>query len=130
MLLTLKISGREPTFVTFAVVRGRRRGRRSGTRELASFEEMMLQGMEAAHNSPVVLRNEKDAQTCVQEAFCVRFGPCGDFVAQMGRLGCSLRAKKHCLTPALKKNRTAILQQILTRGSCQRATRRLIGDDY
>ena len=60
--------------VKFVVLKKRQEQDAAQEHELASFEEMMLPHMDAAHNlAKWLLRNEQDAQDVVQEAYLRAF---------------------------------------------------------
>jgi RNA polymerase sigma factor (sigma-70 family) len=73
--------------------------------ELASFEEMMLPHMDAAHNlAKWLLRNEEDAQDVVQEAYLRAFKSFGGFHGSNGRAWLLTIVRNTSYT-LLKKNR-------------------------
>src|SRR5947208_13710127 len=60
--------------VKFVVLKKRQEQDAAQEHELASFEEMRLPHMDAAHNlAKWLLRNEQDAQDVVQEAYLLAF---------------------------------------------------------
>src|SRR5213080_4391034 len=72
--------------VKFAVLKKRQEQDAAQEHELASFEEMMLPHMDAAHNlAKWLLRNEQDAQDVVQEAYLRAFKSFGGFHGCNGR---------------------------------------------
>jgi RNA polymerase sigma-70 factor, ECF subfamily len=77
--------------------------------ELASFEEMMLPHMDAAHNlAKWLLHNEQDAQDVVQEAYLRAFKSFGGFHGSNGRAWLLTIVRNTSFT-LLKKNRAADL---------------------
>ena len=72
--------------VKFVVLKKRQEQDAAQEHELASFEEMMLPHMDAAHNlAKWLLRNEQDAQDVVQEAYLRAFKSFGGFHGCNGR---------------------------------------------
>src|SRR5437868_9304030 len=72
--------------VKFVVLKKRPEQDAAQGHELASFEEMMLPHMDAAHNlAKWLLRNEQDAQDVLQEAYLRAFKSFGGFHGCNGR---------------------------------------------
>src|SRR5436309_14460243 len=72
--------------VKFVVLKKRPEQDAAQGHELASFEEMMLPHMDAAHNlAKWLLRNEQDAQDVLQEAYLRAFKSFGGFHGSNGR---------------------------------------------
>ncbi len=81
----------------------------AGGPELASFEEMMLPHIDAAHNlARWLLRNEQDAQDVVQEAYLRAFKSFGGFHGSNGRAWLLTIVRNTSYT-LLKKNRAVDL---------------------
>jgi len=81
----------------------------AGGAELASFEEMMLPHLDAAHNlARWLLRNEQDAQDVVQEAYLRAFKSFGGFHGSNGRAWLLTIVRNTSYT-LLKKNRAVDL---------------------
>ena len=77
--------------------------------ELASFEEVMLPHLDAAHNlAKWLLRNEEDAKDVVQEAYLRAFKSFGGFHGSNGRAWLLTIVRNTSYT-LLKKNRVADL---------------------
>src|ERR1700751_3154072 len=77
--------------------------------ELASFEEMMLPHLDAAHNlARWLMRNEQDAQDVVQEAYLRAFKSFSGFHGSNGR-GWLLTIVRNTSYTLLKKNRATDL---------------------
>src|SRR6476659_1603583 len=74
-----------PKIVKFAIVK-KTEPDHAEPAELASFEQAMLPHLDAAHNlARWLLRNEKDAQDVVQEAYLSAFKSFGGFHGSNGR---------------------------------------------
>src|SRR5213595_326449 len=72
--------------VKFVVLKKRQEQDHSPKEDLASFEELMLPHLDAAHNlARWLLRNEQDAQDVVQEAYLRAFKSFGGFHGSNGR---------------------------------------------
>src|SRR6266568_2765260 len=108
MFLTLKISSREKV-VKFAVFQRHEEQGAAQEHELASFEEMMLPHMDAAHNlAKWLLRNEEDARDVVQEAYLRAFKSFSGFHGSNGRAWLLAIVRNTSYT-LLKKNRAVDL---------------------
>lgn len=95
--------------VKFVVLKKHQAQDASQERELASFEEMMLPHMDAAHNlARWLLRNEQDAQDVVQEAYLRAFKSFGGFHGANGRAWLLTIVRNTSYT-LLKKNRAVDL---------------------
>src|SRR6266853_5258530 len=95
--------------VKFAVFQRHEEQGAAQEHELASFEEMMLPHMDAAHNlARWLLRNEQDAQDVVQEAYLRAFKSVSGFNGSNGR-GWLLTIVRNTSYTLLKKNRAADL---------------------
>ena len=91
--------------VKFAVLKKPEEQDAAQEHELASFEEMMLPHMDAAHNlARWLLRNEQDAQDVVQEAYLRAFRSFGGFHGSNGRAWLLTIVRNTSYT-LLKKNR-------------------------
>ena len=95
--------------VKFGVIQGHEEQNSAQERELASFEEMMLPHLDAAHNlARWVMRNEQDAQDVVQEAYLRAFKSFSGFHGSNGRAWLLTIVRNTSYT-LLKKNRAADL---------------------
>lgn len=95
--------------VKFVVLKKHQAQDASQEHELASFEEMMLPHMDAAHNlARWLLRNEQDAQDVVQEAYLRAFKSFGGFHGANGRAWLLTIVRNTSYT-LLKKNRAVDL---------------------
>ena len=95
--------------VKFAVVQRHEEQGAAQEHELASFEEMMLPHLDAAHNlARWLMRNEQDAQDVVQEAYLRAFKSFSGFHGSNGR-GWLLTIVRNTSYTLLKKNRAADL---------------------
>ena len=95
--------------VKFVVLKKRPEHDAAQGHELASFEEMMLPHMDAAHNlAKWLLRNEQDAQDVVQEAYLRAFKSFGGFHGCNGRAWLLTIVRNTSYT-LLKKNRAVDL---------------------
>ena len=95
--------------VKFAVLKKHQEQDAAQEHELASFEEMMLPHMDAAHNlAKWLLRNEQDAQDVVQEAYLRAFKSFGGFHGSNGRAWLLTIVRNTSYT-LLKKNRAVDL---------------------
>ena len=93
----------------FAVLKKHQEQDAAQEHELASFEEMMLPHMDAAHNlAKWLLRNEQDAQDVVQEAYLRAFKSFGGFHGSNGRAWLLTIVRNTSYT-LLKKNRAVDL---------------------
>jgi RNA polymerase sigma-70 factor (ECF subfamily) len=98
----------DPKIVKFVVVKKREEGHAQQA-ELASFEEVMLPHLDAAHNlARWLLRNEQDAQDVVQEAYLRAFKAFGGFHGSNGRAWLLTIVRNTSYT-LLKKNRAVDL---------------------
>src|SRR6202043_924482 len=94
--------------VNFSVIKEDPEQNRSAG-ELASFEEMILPHLDAAHNlARWLLRNEQDAKDIVQEAYLRAFKSFGGFHGSNGRAWLLTIVRNTSYT-LLKKNRVADL---------------------
>src|SRR5229473_8271200 len=94
--------------VKFSVLKNRQE-QASSQGELASFEEVMLPHLDAAHNlAKWLLRNEQDAQDVVQEAYLRAFKSFGGFHGSNGRAWLLTIVRNTSYT-LLKKNRAVDL---------------------
>src|SRR6476661_5490865 len=90
--------------VKFAVVQRHEEQGAAQEHELASFEEMMLPHLDAAHNlARWLMRNEQDAQDVVQEAYLRAFKSFSGFHGSNGRGWLLTIVRNTCYT-FLKKN--------------------------
>ena len=105
-----KISNRVRKIVKFTILqKAPEPDARSGTAELASFEETMLPHLDAAHNlARWLLRNEEDAQDVVQEAYLRAFKSFSGFHGSNGRAWLLTIVRNTSYT-LLKKNRAVDL---------------------
>jgi RNA polymerase sigma-70 factor (ECF subfamily) len=95
--------------VKFAILKKHQEQDAVQEHELASFEEMMLPHMDAAHNlAKWLLRNEQDAQDVVQEAYLRAFKSFGGFHGSNGRAWLLTIVRNTSYT-LLKKNKTVDL---------------------
>src|SRR5437764_14094165 len=95
--------------VKFVVLKKRQEQDAAQEHELASFEEMMLPHMDAAHNlAKWLLRNEQDAQDVLQEAYLRAFKSFGGFHGCNGRAWLLTIVRNTSYT-FLKKNRAVDL---------------------
>ena len=95
--------------VKFAVLKKHQEQGAAQEHELASFEEMMLPHMDAAHNlARWLLRNEQDAQDVVQEAYLRAFKSFGGFHGSNARAWLLTIVRNTSYT-LLKKNRAVDL---------------------
>ena len=95
--------------VKFAVLKKHQEQDAAQEHELASFEEMMLPHMDAAHNlARWLLHNEQDAQDVVQEAYLRAFKSFGGFHGSNGRAWLLTIVRNTSYT-LLKKNRAVDL---------------------
>jgi RNA polymerase sigma factor (sigma-70 family) len=95
--------------VKFVVLKKHQEQDAAQEQELASFEEMMLPHMDAAHNlAKWLVRNEQDAQDVVQEAYLRAFKSFGGFHGSNGRAWLLTIVRNTSYT-LLKKNRAADL---------------------
>src|SRR6478752_1338886 len=95
--------------VKFAVVQRHEEQGAAQKHELASFEEMMLPHLDAAHNlARWLMRNEQDAQDVVQEAYLRAFKSFSGFHGSNGRAWLLTIVRNTSYT-LLKKNRAADL---------------------
>jgi len=94
--------------VKFTVFKGSEQGHTQRA-ELASFEDLMLPHLDAAHNlAKWLLRNEEDAKDVVQEAYLRAFKSFGGFHGSNGRAWLLTIVRNTSYT-LLKKNRAADL---------------------
>src|ERR1700730_12084673 len=97
-----------PKIVKFSVLKTERE-QDHGQGELASFEEVMLPHLDAAHNlARWLLRNEQDAQDVVQEAYLRAFKSFAGFHGSNGRAWLLTIVRNTSYT-LLKKNRAVDL---------------------
>jgi RNA polymerase sigma-70 factor (ECF subfamily) len=95
--------------VKFVVLKKHQEQDAAQGRELASFEEIMLPHMDAAHNlAKWLLRNEEDARDVVQEAYLRAFKSFGGFHGSNGRAWLLTIVRNTSYT-LLKKNRSVDL---------------------
>jgi RNA polymerase sigma-70 factor (ECF subfamily) len=95
--------------VKFVVLKKHQEQDAAQGRELASFEEIMLPHMDAAHNlAKWLLRNEEDARDVVQEAYLRAFKSFGGFHGSNGRAWLLTIVRNTSYT-LLKKNRAVDL---------------------
>jgi RNA polymerase sigma factor (sigma-70 family) len=95
--------------VKFVVLKKHQEQDAAQEHELASFEEMMLPHMDAAHNlARWLLHNEQDAQDVVQEAYLRAFKSFGGFHGFNGRPWLLTIVRNTAYT-LLKKNRAVDL---------------------
>src|SRR5215470_19620689 len=95
--------------VKFSVVRGHQEQETAQVQELASFEDLMLPHLDAAHNlARWLLRNEDDARDVVQEAYLRAFKSFGGFHGSNGRPWLLTIVRNTAYT-LIKKNQTANL---------------------
>src|SRR6266853_3797872 len=95
--------------VKFAVFQRHEEQGAAQEHELASFEEMMLPHLDAAHNlARWLMRNEHDAQDVVQEAYLRAFKSFSGFHGSNGR-GWLVTICRNTSYTLLKKNRAADL---------------------
>src|SRR5213595_1293621 len=95
--------------VKFVVLKKRQEQDHSPKEDLASFEELMLPHLDAAHNlARWLLRNEQDAQDVVQEAYLRAFKSFGGFHGSNGRAWLLTIVRNTAYT-LLKKNRAVDL---------------------
>ena len=95
--------------VKFAVIKKHQEQDAVQEHELASFEEMMLPHMDAAHNlARWLLHNEQDTQDVVQEAYLRAFKSFGGFHGSNGRAWLLTIVRNTSYT-LLKKNRAVDL---------------------
>jgi RNA polymerase sigma-70 factor (ECF subfamily) len=95
--------------VKFVVLKKHQEQDAAQEHELASFEEMMLPHMDAAHNlARWLLPNEQDAQDVVQEAYLRAFKSFGGFHGSNGRAWLLTIVRNTSYT-LLKKNRAVDL---------------------
>ena len=95
--------------VKFAILKKHQEQDAVQEHELASFEEMMLPHMDAAHNlAKWLLRNEQDAQDVVQEAYLRAFKSFSGFHGSNGRAWLLTIVRNTSYT-LLKKNKTVDL---------------------
>ncbi len=95
-----------PKIVKFSVLKNRQE-QDSSQGELASFDEVMLPHLDAAHNlARWLLRNEQDAQDVVQEAYLRAFRSFGGFHGGNGRAWLLTIVRNTSYT-LLKKNHVA-----------------------
>jgi RNA polymerase sigma-70 factor, ECF subfamily len=95
--------------VKFTVIKKHQEPDAAQEHELASFEEMMLPHMDAAHNlAKWLLRNEEDAQDVVQEAYLRAFKSFSGFHGSNGRAWLLTIVRNTSYT-LLKKNRAVDL---------------------
>ena len=103
-----KISNRVRNIVKFTVFKGSEQNHAQKA-ELASFEDVMLPHLDAAHNlAKWLLRNEEDAKDVVQEAYLRAFKSFGGFHGSNGRAWLLTIVRNTSYT-LLKKNRVADL---------------------
>jgi RNA polymerase sigma-70 factor (ECF subfamily) len=96
-------------FVKFTILKKHPEPDAAQEHELASFEEMMLPHMDAAHNlAKWLLRNEEDAQDVVQEAYLRAFKSFSGFHGSNGRAWLLTIVRNTSYT-LLKKNRSVDL---------------------
>jgi RNA polymerase sigma-70 factor (ECF subfamily) len=97
-----------PKIVKFSVLKTEQE-QEHGQGELASFEEVMLPHLDAAHNlARWLMRNEQDAQDVVQEAYLRAFKSFGGFHGSNGRAWLLTIVRNTSYT-LLKKNRAVDL---------------------
>jgi len=95
--------------VNFVVLKSHQQEKAAEERQLASFEEMMLPHMDAAHNlAKWLLRNDEDAQDVVQEAYLRAFKSFAGFRGSNGRAWLLTIVRNTSYT-FLKKNRAVDL---------------------
>src|SRR5437773_295473 len=95
--------------VKFAILKKQQEQDAVQEHELASFEEMMLPHMDAAHNlAKWLLRNEQDAQDVLQEAYLRAFKSFGGFHGSNGRAWLLTIVRNTSYT-LLKKNKAVDL---------------------
>ena len=103
-----KISNRDSKIVKFTVFKESEQNHAQKA-ELASFEEVMLPHLDAAHNlAKWLLRNEQDAQDVVQEAYLRAFRSFSGFHGSNGRAWLLTIVRNTSYT-LLKKNRAVDL---------------------